>query len=62
MAIPTRAPHRGSWPVTCGGHVPPADGRPASGSLYKLGNGLPYSSYTPYHLCHFEVPGVAANA
>jgi predicted homoserine dehydrogenase-like protein len=24
--------------------------------LYKLGNGPLYSFYTPYHLCHFEVP------
>ena len=24
--------------------------------LYKLGKGPLYSFYTPYHLCHFEVP------
>jgi predicted homoserine dehydrogenase-like protein len=24
--------------------------------LYKLGSGPLYSFYTPYHLCHFEVP------
>jgi predicted homoserine dehydrogenase-like protein len=25
-------------------------------NLYKLGAGPLYSFYTPYHLCHFEVP------
>jgi predicted homoserine dehydrogenase-like protein len=25
-------------------------------NLYKLGKGPLYSFYTPYHLCHFEVP------
>jgi predicted homoserine dehydrogenase-like protein len=25
-------------------------------NLYKLGPGPLYSFYTPYHLCHFEVP------
>jgi predicted homoserine dehydrogenase-like protein len=25
-------------------------------NLYKLGTGPLYSFYTPYHLCHFEVP------
>ena len=25
-------------------------------NLYKLGSGPLYSFYTPYHLCHFEVP------
>lgn len=60
MTIQTRTPHRGSWPVTCGGHLPTADGRPASGSPYQLGKGL-HSSYSPYHLCHFEVPRLAAN-
>jgi predicted homoserine dehydrogenase-like protein len=29
-------------------------------SLYKLGPGPLYSFYTPYHLCHFEVPLSAA--
>lgn len=28
--------------------------------LYKLGTGPLYSFYTPYHLCHFEVPLSAA--
>lgn len=28
--------------------------------LYKLGKGPLYSFYTPYHLCHFEVPLSAA--
>jgi len=77
MAIPTRAPHGGSRPVTCGrpssptaprvrqhrdgsGDLPAAAGTPTSISLYKLGGPL-YSSYTPYHQCHFEVPGLAAN-
>jgi predicted homoserine dehydrogenase-like protein len=31
-------------------------------SLYKLGEGLLYSFYTPYHLCHFEVPLSVARA
>lgn len=30
--------------------------------LYKLGTGPLYSFYTPYHLCHFEVPLTAARA
>jgi predicted homoserine dehydrogenase-like protein len=30
--------------------------------LYKLGKGPLYSFYTPYHLCHFEVPLTAARA
>jgi predicted homoserine dehydrogenase-like protein len=30
--------------------------------LYKLGKGSLYSFYTPYHLCHFEVPLTAARA
>ena len=30
--------------------------------LYKLGQGPLYSFYTPYHLCHFEVPGSLARA
>ncbi len=30
--------------------------------LYKLGQGPLYSFYTPYHLCHFEVPITAARA
>ncbi|MEX2431256.1 MAG: NAD(P)-dependent oxidoreductase, partial [Dehalococcoidia bacterium] len=30
--------------------------------LYKLGKGPLYSFYTPYHLCHFEVPLSAARA
>jgi len=28
--------------------------------LYKLGKGPLYSFYTPYHLCHFEVPNTIA--
>jgi predicted homoserine dehydrogenase-like protein len=28
--------------------------------LYKLGTGPLYSFYTPYHLCHFEVPTTVA--
>ncbi|MBD8078957.1 NAD(P)-dependent oxidoreductase [Cellulosimicrobium arenosum] len=28
--------------------------------LYKLGTGPLYSFYTPYHLCHFEVPDTIA--
>ncbi len=31
-------------------------------SLYKLGNGPLYCFYTPYHLCHFEVPNTVARA
>jgi predicted homoserine dehydrogenase-like protein len=31
-------------------------------SLYKRGDGPLYSFYTPYHLCHFEVPTSAARA
>jgi len=31
-------------------------------NLYKLGNGPLYCFYTPYHLCHFEVPFSAARA
>jgi predicted homoserine dehydrogenase-like protein len=30
--------------------------------LYKLGQGPLYSFYTPYHLCHFEVPTSVARA
>lgn len=30
--------------------------------LYKLGPGPLYSFYTPYHLCHFEVPQTVARA
>lgn len=30
--------------------------------LYKLGTGPLYSFYTPYHLCHFEVPQTIAQA
>ena len=30
--------------------------------LYKLGNGPLYCFYTPYHLCHFEVPTTVARA
>ena len=30
--------------------------------LYKLGKGPLYSFYTPYHLCHFEVPITVARA
>jgi len=30
--------------------------------LYKLGRGPLYSFYTPYHLCHFEVPLSVARA
>ena len=30
--------------------------------LYKLGQGPLYSFYTPYHLCHFEVPASLARA
>lgn len=31
-------------------------------SYYKLGTGPLYSFYTPYHLCHFEVPTTVARA
>ncbi len=31
-------------------------------NLYKLGAGPLYSFYTPYHLCHFEVPSTVAKA
>ena len=31
-------------------------------NLYKLGTGPLYSFYTPYHLCHFEVPNTIARA
>ena len=31
-------------------------------NLYKLGTGPLYSFYTPYHLCHFEVPASLARA
>jgi predicted homoserine dehydrogenase-like protein len=31
-------------------------------NLYKLGPGPLYSFYTPYHLCHFEVPNTVARA
>ncbi|MBW4697976.1 MAG: Gfo/Idh/MocA family oxidoreductase [Aphanocapsa lilacina HA4352-LM1] len=31
-------------------------------NLYKLGEGPLYSYYTPYHLCHFEVPFSVARA
>lgn len=31
-------------------------------NLYKLGAGPLYSFYTPYHLCHFEVPTSLARA
>ena len=31
-------------------------------NLYKLGEGPIYCFYTPYHLCHFEVPLTAARA
>ncbi len=30
--------------------------------LYKLGDGPLYCFYTPYHLCHFEVPNTVARA
>jgi predicted homoserine dehydrogenase-like protein len=30
--------------------------------LYKLGTGPLYSFYTPYHLCHFEVPNSVVRA
>jgi len=31
-------------------------------NLYKLGSGPLYCFYTPYHLCHFEVPHTVARA
>lgn len=31
-------------------------------NLYKLGPGPLYCFYTPYHLCHFEVPNAVARA
>jgi len=31
-------------------------------NLYKLGEGPFYLFYTPYHLCHFEVPNTVARA
>jgi predicted homoserine dehydrogenase-like protein len=31
-------------------------------NLYKLGEGPFYCFYTPYHLCHFEVPNTVARA
>jgi len=31
-------------------------------ALYKLGDGPLYCFYTPYHLCHFEVPNTIARA
>jgi predicted homoserine dehydrogenase-like protein len=31
-------------------------------NLYKLGPGPFYCFYTPYHLCHFEVPNTVARA
>jgi len=31
-------------------------------SLYKMGNGPLYCFYSPYHLCHFEVPFSVARA
>ncbi len=31
-------------------------------NLYKLGEGPLYSFYTPYHLCHFEVPTTIGRA
>jgi predicted homoserine dehydrogenase-like protein len=31
-------------------------------NLYKLGEGPLYCLYTPYHLCHFEVPASVARA
>lgn len=31
-------------------------------NLYKLGEGPFYCFYTPYHLCHFEVPNTIARA
>ncbi|GGH13209.1 NAD(P)-dependent oxidoreductase [Alsobacter metallidurans] len=31
-------------------------------NYYKMGPGPYYTFYTPYHLCHFEVPGCVARA
>jgi len=31
-------------------------------NLYKLGEGPLYCYYTPYHLCHFEIPSTVARA
>ena len=31
-------------------------------NLYKMGEGPYYCFYTPYHLCHFEVPNTVARA
>jgi predicted homoserine dehydrogenase-like protein len=31
-------------------------------NLYKMGEGPLYCFYTPYHLCHFEVPSTVARA
>jgi predicted homoserine dehydrogenase-like protein len=31
-------------------------------NLYKLGEGPVYCFYTPFHLCHFEVPNTVARA
>jgi predicted homoserine dehydrogenase-like protein len=31
-------------------------------NLYKLGEGPLYCFYTPYHLCHFEIPNTVARA
>jgi predicted homoserine dehydrogenase-like protein len=31
-------------------------------NLYKLGEGPLYCFYTPYHLCHFEIPSTVARA
>ena len=31
-------------------------------NLYKLGEGPLYCFYTPFHLCHFEVPNTVARA
>jgi predicted homoserine dehydrogenase-like protein len=31
-------------------------------ALYKMGSGPLYCFYTPYHLCHFEVPNTVARA
>lgn len=42
-----------------------AHGHPAQRhylELYKLGSGPLYCFYTPYHLCHFEVPNTVARA
>jgi hypothetical protein len=78
MAIPTRAPHGGSWPVTCGrpSSAPASrvrQHRDGSGDL-PAAAGTPASnslyklggplnrSYTLYRQYHFEVLGLAANA